>query len=228
MTRTPEDSTRWLIVGLGNPEKKYAANRHNVGFHVLDRIAAKTGVSITDRRFQGWFGRAAVGRRTMLLLKPTTFMNDSGAAAAQAARFYKIAPAQVVVVYDDIDLAFARLRLRAGGSHGGHRGVESVIDALGTRAFPRLRLGVGRPPAGMDPIAHVLSDFLPSERPAIEKTIEEAVAAALSLVAEGLEKTMTRFNRRAVPAPPDSSPETSAKLRHSGESRNPEGVCNET
>ena len=201
MTRTPEDPSRWLIVGLGNPEKKYAANRHNVGFHVLDRIAAKTGASITDRRFRGWFGRAVVGRQTMLLLKPTTFMNDSGASAAQAARFYKIAPAQVVVVYDDIDLAFARLRLRAGGSHGGHRGVESVIDALGTRAFPRLRVGVGRPPAGMDPIAHVLSDFLPSERPAIEKTIEEAVAAALSLVAEGLEKTMTRFNRRTAAAP---------------------------
>ena len=200
MNRTPEDPTRWLIVGLGNPEKKYAANRHNVGFHVLDRIAAKTGVSITDRRFQGWFGKAAVGQHAMLLLKPTTFMNASGAAVAQAARFYKIAPEQIAVAYDDIDLEFARLRLRAGGSHGGHRGVESVIDTLGTRAFPRLRIGVGRPPTGVDPIDYVLSDFSPDEQPEIEKTIEQAVEAALSLVSEGLAKTMTRFNSRAKAA----------------------------
>ena len=200
MNRTPEDPTRWLIVGLGNPEKKYAANRHNVGFHVLDRIAAKTGVSITDRRFQGWFGKAAVGQHAMLLLKPTTFMNASGAAVAQAVRFYKIAPEQIAVAYDDIDLEFARLRLRAGGSHGGHRGVESVIDTLGTRAFPRLRIGVGRPPTGVDPIDYVLSDFSPDEQPEIEKTIEQAVEAALSLVSEGLAKTMTRFNSRAKAA----------------------------
>ena len=103
MTLTPEDPTRWLIVGLGNPEKKYTANRHNVGFHVLDRLAAKTGVSITDRRFQGWFGKAAVGQHAMLLLKPTTFMNASGAAIAKAANYYKIPSENVAVVYDDID-----------------------------------------------------------------------------------------------------------------------------
>ncbi len=200
MTLNSEEPTRWLIVGLGNPENKYAANRHNVGFHVLDRLAAKTGVSIADRRFQGWFGKATVDQHTMLLLKPTTFMNASGGAVAAAARFYKIAPDRVAVVYDDIDLEFARLRLRAGGSHGGHRGVESVIDALGARTFPRVRIGVGRPPAGIDPIAHVLSDFLPAEQPDIEKTIEQAVAAALSLVTAGLDKTMTRFNSRATPA----------------------------
>lgn len=200
MNLTPEDPTRWLIVGLGNPEKKYAANRHNVGFHVLDRIADKTGVSITDRRFQGWFGKAVVKRHTMLLLKPTTFMNASGEAVAQAARFYKIPPEQIAVVYDDIDLEFARLRLRAGGSHGGHRGVESVIAALGTRAFPRIRIGVGRPPSGVDPIAFVLGDFLPEEQPEIEKTIEQAVEAAFSLVTVGLPTTMTRFNSRATAA----------------------------
>ncbi len=197
MSQTPEDPSRWLIIGLGNPEKKYAANRHNVGFHVLDRLAAKVGASITDRRFQGWFGRAAVGPHTMLLLKPTTFMNASGEAVAKAANFYKIPPAQVAVVYDDIDLAFPRLRMRAGGSHGGHRGVESVIAALGTRDFPRVRIGVGRPPSGIDPIEHVLSDFAPDEQPEIEKTIDRAVEAALSLVTAGLDKTMTLFNSRA-------------------------------
>ena len=213
MNRTPEDPTRWLIVGLGNPEKKYTANRHNVGFHVLDRLAAKTGVSITDRRFQGWFGKAAVGQHAMLLLKPTTFMNASGAAVAKAANYYKIPSENVAVVYDDIDLEFARLRIRAGGSHGGHRGVESVIEALGTRTFPRLRIGVGRPPGGMDPIDYVLSDFLPEEQPAIEKTIEQGVDAALSLVTEGLERTMTRFNSRTTaPARPDApkEPQTAA------------------
>ncbi len=205
MILNSEEPSRWLIVGLGNPERKYAANRHNVGFHVLDRLAAKAGVSITDRRFQGWFGKATVDQHTMLLLKPTTFMNASGDAVAQAARFYKIAPENIAVVYDDIDLEFARLRLRAGGSHGGHRGVESVIDALGTRGFPRVRIGVGRPPAGIDPIAHVLSDFLPEEQPDIERTIEQAVAAALSLVTFGLDKTMTRFNSRAPAAREPSS-----------------------
>lgn len=197
MTNTPEEPARWLIVGLGNPEKKYAANRHNVGFHVLDRLAAKAGVSITDRRFQGWFGKAAVGQHTLLLLKPTTFMNASGEAVAQAARFYKVTPENIAVVYDDIDLEFPRLRIRAGGSHGGHRGVESVIAALGTRDFPRVRIGVGRPPAGVDPIEHVLSNFSPEEQPEIEKTIDQAVEAALSLVTVGLSKTMTHFNSRA-------------------------------
>ena len=196
MSQASKEPTRWLIVGLGNPEKKYAANRHNAGFHVLDCIAAKTGVSITDRRFQGWIGRAAVGPHAMLLLKPTTFMNASGEAVAKAANFYKIPAGQVAVVYDDIDLEFARLRLRAGGSHGGHRGVESVIAALGTRDFPRVRIGVGRPPAGVDPIEYVLSDFSPDEQPEIAKTIDQAVEAALSLVTEGLDKTMTRFNSR--------------------------------
>lgn len=207
MTSTPEEPHRWLIVGLGNPEKKYAANRHNVGFHVLDRIADKTGVSITDRRFQSRFGKALVARHTMLLLKPATFMNASGAAVAQAARFYKIAPENVAVVYDDIDLEFARLRLRAGGSHGGHRGVESVITALGTRAFPRVRIGVGRPPSGVDPIQFVLGDFSADEQPEIAKTIDQAVEAALSLVSEGLEKTMTRFSRRATVAAESSAGE---------------------
>ena len=144
----------------------------------------------------------------MLLLKPTTFVNASGEAVAQAARFYKIAPAHVAVVYDDIDLEFARLRLRAGGSHGGHRGVESVIASLGTRDFPRLRIGVGRPPSGVDPMAHVLGDFTPAEQPGIDETIEEAVAAGLNLVTEGLAKTMTRFNRRpALAAEPDACEE---------------------
>ena len=196
MSQQSEESTRWLIVGLGNPEKKYAANRHNVGFHVLDRLAVKAGVSITDRRFQGWFGKASVGPHSMLLLKPTTFMNASGEAVAKAASFYKVPVKHVAVVYDDIDLAFPRLRLRAGGSHGGHRGVESVIAALGTRDFPRVRIGVGRPPSGVDPIAHVLSDFAPEEQPEIEKTMDQAVEAALSLVRDGLDKTMTRYNKR--------------------------------
>ncbi len=200
MSQTSEEPTRWLVVGLGNPEKKCAANRHNVGFHVLDRLAAKTGVSITDRRFQGWFGKAAVGPHSLLLLKPTTFMNASGEAVAKAANFYKVPTRQVAVVYDDIDLEFPRLRLRAGGSHGGHRGVESVIAALGTRDFPRVRIGVGRPPAGVDPIAHVLSDFAPAEQPEIEKTIDQAVEAALSLVTAGLAKTMTLFNSRTKAA----------------------------
>lgn len=200
MSQTSEEPTRWLVVGLGNPEKKYVANRHNVGFHVLDRLAVKAGVSITDRRFQGWFGKASVGPHALLLLKPTTFMNASGEAVAKAANFYKVPAKQVAVVYDDIDLEFPRLRLRAGGSHGGHRGVESVIAALGTRDFPRVRIGVGRPPSGVDPIAHVLSDFAAEEQPEIEKTIDQAVEAALSLVTAGLDKTMTLFNSRAKAA----------------------------
>lgn len=213
MTRTQEDPTRWLIVGLGNPEKKYTGNRHNVGFHVIDGLAAKAGVSVTDRRCHGLFGRAGAGQHALLLLKPTTFMNDSGKAVSAAARFYKIPPEHIAVIYDDIDLEFARLRLRAGGSHGGHRGVESVIAALGTRDFPRIRIGVGRPPAGVDPIAHVLSDFAAHEQPDIEKTIDLAVDAALSLATAGLDKTMTRFNSRAPsPAPPDPAkePQTAA------------------
>jgi PTH1 family peptidyl-tRNA hydrolase len=208
MPANSDNSTPWLFVGLGNPERKYAANRHNVGFHVLERLAAKTGVSIADRRYEGLFGKATVGQRPVLLLKPTTFMNASGKAVVKAANFYKVAREQIVVVYDDIDLEFARLRIRLGGSHGGHRGVESVIDELGTRDFVRLRIGVGRPPAGMDPIAHVLSNFAPEEEPDIEKTIEKTVEAALSLVAEGLEKTMTLFNSRPkAPAQPKSGKE---------------------
>lgn len=184
-----------IIVGLGNPGARYAATRHNVGYQVVDRLAAAHGLSFSQRRFKALLAIGEVLGQRVVLAKPETYMNASGEAVGPLVRWYRCALEDLLIIYDDLDLPLGRLRLRAGGSAGGHRGVESIIAALGASAFPRLRLGIGRPPAAMDPAAYVLLPFDPDEQPVVADMLERAQAAVECWLREGLAAAMNRYNR---------------------------------
>ena len=184
-----------LVVGLGNPEPRYARNRHNLGFRVLDALAARMGVEWA-RKFDGLFGQGSLDGAKVLLLKPQTFMNRSGDSVAPAARFFKLGPAELWVAHDELDLELGRIQLKQGGGNGGHNGLRSIEAALGSRDFGRLRLGIGRPPAGWDPADYVLSDFDRSEEEQVEAEVQSALAALTAVVSEGTQKAMNQHNRR--------------------------------
>ncbi len=181
-----------LVVGLGNPGERYERTRHNVGFRVVEHLAGDE----SWKDFKQGPGRFA-RRGSLLLAEPLTYMNDSGRFVQPFAAFYKIEPAELLVVYDDIALPFGKLRLRPDGSAGGHNGMKSLIGTLGTDKFPRLRFGVGPQPAGVDSAAWVLQRFASAEEKALPELVEEAGAAALTAVEDGLEKAMNRFNAAA-------------------------------
>ncbi len=183
-----------LIVGLGNPGRRYAGNRHNVGFQVLDRLAGAHGLAFTRRQSNALVATGEIAGRAVVLAKPQTYMNDSGRAVAPLVRFYQVEPGDLLVVYDDLDLPFGTLRLRPEGGAGGHHGMESIIAALSRQDFPRLRIGIGRPPGRMDPIAYVLQDFDRQEQEFLPELYDRAVAAIESFLSEGVVLTMSRHN----------------------------------
>lgn len=198
-----------LLVGLGNPGRQYADTRHNVGWMILDRLAAATGARFAPEK--KW--RAEVARAGDLwLVKPQTYMNLSGEAVGAVASFYRIPPAACLALFDDKDLPFGVLRLREGGSAGGHNGVKSLIAHFGTQEFPRLRFGIGaggrdRP----DAVGHVLGGFTPEERALLEKRLDRAVEALNYTARHGFPKAMNHFNRPEPdfpPAPPPPAPPT--------------------
>lgn len=183
----------YLIVGLGNPGPRYERHRHNVGFQCLDRVARAYDIAVTRTRFRARIGEGRLAGRRVVLLKPQTFMNDSGLAVAPAARWYKVPPERILVIYDDLDLPLGRLRLRPGGSSGGHRGIESIIVELGRSDFARARVGIGRPEFG-DPVDYVLNDFSREQEPIIEETRELVVRAVACFVEEGIREAMNAYN----------------------------------
>jgi PTH1 family peptidyl-tRNA hydrolase len=189
-------------VGLGNPGRKYERNRHNAGFHCLDRLAGVHRLAFDTKRDKAEVALGRVAGRRVVLAKPQTFMNDSGQAVGPLARFYKVEPGQVLVIYDELDLPQGTLRLRPSGSAGGHRGMLSIIEHLGTRNFPRLRVGIGRPPGRMPPKAYVLQDYGADEWAVMEEVYDRAVAAVESFILDGIAEAMNRFNVRP-PACPD-------------------------
>jgi PTH1 family peptidyl-tRNA hydrolase len=185
-----------LVVGLGNPGPRYAATRHNVGFRVVDRLAARGGIRLDRERFGGRFGRGALAGHDVALLEPLTWMNLSGDAVAEAVAELPVGAPQddLLIVLDDVDLPFGRLRLRPGGGAGGHRGLEHVIECLRTRELPRLRFGIGRPEGDGDTRDWVLAPFSPEEERALDEHLPraaEAIEVALSL---GLAAAMNRYN----------------------------------
>jgi PTH1 family peptidyl-tRNA hydrolase len=184
-----------LIVGLGNPGPKYAANRHNVGFRCLKRLAAGHDLAFDKRQSQARVALGAIHGQRVILAQPQTFMNESGRAAVPLARFYKVELERMLVVYDDLDLPLGAVRLRPEGGSGGHKGMQSIIEHLGDQNFPRLRIGIGRPPGQMDPAAYVLQNFSAEEEPLLEETLERAVAAIETWLREGIEPAMSRHNR---------------------------------
>ncbi|MGH2348560.1 MAG: aminoacyl-tRNA hydrolase [bacterium] len=185
-----------LIVGLGNPGRRYRGTRHNVGWEVIDLLARRwrTAVSVED----GWslVARAAVDGRRVLLAKPQTYVNVSGVAVAALRRRHRVSLGDVLLVVDDLDLPLGRIRLRARGTHGGHNGLRAVIEALGSEEFSRLRIGIGRPPAGVEAAEFVLTRVAGDERPVLDAALERAVEALEMAVTEGPAAAMNRYNTR--------------------------------
>jgi PTH1 family peptidyl-tRNA hydrolase len=192
-----------LVVGLGNPGPEYEATRHNVGFLVVERLAARHGIALAfDKRLFGRFGRGRIAGVETGVLEPQTFMNRSGRAVRAAIEAHPLDPAsELVVVYDDLDLPFGRLRLRPSGGAGGHNGLTDVAESLGRSDFARLRCGIGRPPAGVDPVDHVLAPFTAEEAASLAPYLERAADAIEAVLAEGVGAAMNRFNRDPSPAP---------------------------
>jgi len=190
----PDDrGERFLIVGLGNPGRNHAFNRHNVGFMAVDKLALDQGIDLRRVQSKAIVGNGRLAERAIILAKPQTFMNLSGEAVGGLASFYRIPPSAVLVIYDELDIPFGVIRLREKGGAGGHNGMRSIIQHLGND-FPRLRLGIGRPPGRMDPAAYVLQDFGRDELPLVSEMLATAGQAIASFVRDGIELTMSRFN----------------------------------
>lgn len=184
----------WMLVGLGNPGTEYQDTRHNAGFRVLDVLAGRTGASGFRDKMGAELGEGRIGKERVLLCKPMEFMNTSGQAVVRVAQFWKIEPARTVVVYDDLDLAFGRLKLGAGGGHGGHNGMRSLLGEWGSGDFHRVRFGIGRPPAGHDPVGYVLGRFSAAESRELPALLDLAAQATESIVTDGITVAMNKFN----------------------------------
>ncbi|XP_014504271.1 peptidyl-tRNA hydrolase, chloroplastic-like [Vigna radiata var. radiata] len=194
-SKEKKENLPWLIVGLGNPGKKYAATRHNVGFEMVDAIAEAEGISMNTVSFKALFGKGLIGDVPVILAKPQTFMNSSGESVGAIVSYYKITLKQVLVIFDDLDLPFAKLRLLPKGGHGGHNGMKSVINHFkGNTAFPRLRIGIGRPPGRMDPVPFVLRRFNKQERQELSFILQDGIEALRILLLEGFDKSATFVN----------------------------------
>ena len=183
-----------LIVGLGNPGRRYRDTPHNAGFLVCDRFAEGHHMGEASTKFQGSFRRGRFGRHDVALLKPETYMNLSGESVAEAVRYLPIEGEDVILVFDDMDLPSGRIRIRPGGGAGGHNGIQSVIDHLGTRDFPRVRVGVGRPPQKGGAVRHLLGKLLSENRKTFLDTVDLAVAALDTVLEEGVDEAMNRYN----------------------------------
>ncbi len=183
-----------LIVGLGNPGREYRANRHNVGFMLLDRLAAELGARFTRKQSNALVTGAPAGEHTLALAKPQTYMNLSGGPVASLVKFYRLPLERLLVCYDELDLPVGAIRLRAEGGTAGHNGMRSISQSLGTQAFPRLRIGIGRPSAGKPGAGYVLSDFRGEDAEVMDLTLNQAVEAVLLFVNEGLVAAMNRYN----------------------------------
>ena len=183
-----------LVVGLGNPGLKYAQTRHNFGFMVIEELVRRHGVTLTAGSFSALSGSVRINGEKVILLMPQTFMNNSGRAVGPAANYYRIAPEDILVIYDDLDLALGEVRLRAKGSAGGHNGMKSIIAALGTQEFARLRLGIDRPTHSEGVINYVLSNFPKADQPLVEEVITTAADAAELWITDGVTVAMSKFN----------------------------------
>jgi PTH1 family peptidyl-tRNA hydrolase len=185
-----------LILGLGNPGRGYHWTRHNVGFLLLDGLANKHRIEVTRRGMKSYYGRGRIGSEEVILAKPQTFMNLSGEAARRLLQFFKIPTENLVVLHDDLDLPWGRLRIRVRGSHGGHKGIESIIETLADDGFVRFKMGIGRPGRpGQDPADFVLEPLVGGEREEFKKMVEGHVEALEILILEGPQKAMSRYHK---------------------------------
>ena len=189
----PTGNDKFLIVGLGNTGRKYQRNRHNVGFMVVDRLAELHGIGMSRVQNKALVGNGRIANQSVILAKPQTMMNLSGDAVGPIANYYNIPPANVLVIYDELDLPLGTIRLRKKGGAGGHNGMKSIINHLGNE-FPRLRLGISRPPGRMPPAAYVLQDFGKEDEPIVVELIDTAVKAVTTFLTDGINLAMSRHN----------------------------------
>lgn len=189
-----------LIVGLGNPGPKYLWTRHNAGFMVLDRLAHAIGASVTRKSFSGVFGEGAWHGERLLLLKPQTYMNLPGRSVAEALRFHKLPLCDTIVIHDDLDIPFGRVKVKEGGGHGGHNGLRSLVQELGGAGFVRVRVGIGRPVHG-DVVNYVLTNFSQDEMADLAHLLDGTLDLLESLLTAGLPKTMSLYNNKDLLAP---------------------------
>jgi PTH1 family peptidyl-tRNA hydrolase len=184
----------FLIAGLGNPGREYRETRHNIGFMIIDKLCKDVGVSLSRVQSKALVAVANAEGSKLVLAKPQTFMNLSGQSVGGLCRFYKVPPCQLMVTHDDLDLPLGTIRIRPGGGSAGQKGVASIIQQLGTQDFPRLRLGIGRPPGQMDPAAYVLQRFTKQEQELVDAVLDRAVAAVRTFIRDGLDTAMNLFN----------------------------------
>jgi len=184
----------FLIVGLGNPGREYKDNRHNVGFMLVDRLMVRFDASMNRLQAKALVTSLTYEGKKLILAKPQTYMNLSGQSIQGLARFYKIPLENMIVAHDDLDLPFGTIRIRPGGGPGGQRGVASTIERLGSKGFPRLRIGIGRPPGRMDPADYVLQNFARSDFPLLSEILDRAADAVMTFVLEGLNPAMNKLN----------------------------------
>jgi PTH1 family peptidyl-tRNA hydrolase len=189
-----DDNRRRIIAGLGNPGRQYERTRHNIGFMAVDALARKHGLTFDKMMSKGMVALGEIARVKVALVKPQTFMNVSGQCVGPVLKFYKSTAEDLLVLYDELDLPSGQLRMRKGGSAGGHNGMKSIIQTIGTQEFPRLRLGIGRPPGRMDPAAYVLQNFDAGEQADVSELIDRSVAAVELWLTSGIDMAMNRAN----------------------------------
>lgn len=195
--KSEEETVMYIIAGLGNPTKKYEKTRHNIGFDAIDAIAEEYHISMNEVKFRSVCGSGIIDGRKILLMKPQTFMNNSGEAIGAALHFYKLdAASQLLVIYDDISLAPGNLRIRQKGSAGGHNGIKSLIAHAGTQEFARIKIGVGTKPEGWVLADYVLSRFSKEDRVLVEDAVKDAVAAVGMIVAGDAAQAMNCYNKK--------------------------------
>ncbi len=189
----------YIIVGLGNPTMKYAKTRHNVGFDTIDMISKKYKIKIKKRGFKAQYGEGHIGNEKVVLVKPMTFMNNSGEAVKEIVDYYKIDPTkELIIIYDDLSLDVGTIRIRLKGSAGGHNGIKSIIKYLGTQEFPRVKVGIGAVPEGGDIINHVLGKFPREDRRDIKKVFEVLTDVIEFMICESMEKSMSKYNGKCI------------------------------
>lgn len=188
------ESVMKLVVGLGNPTIKYDKTRHNVGFEVIDELADKYNIALDTMKHKGMYGKGKIDGQSVILLKPMTFMNLSGESVALVSKYYKVAPEDIIVIYDDINLDVGRLRIREKGSAGGHNGMKNIIAHLGTEEFPRIRVGVGMKPPRMDLADYVLSHFSEDEQALMNQGYDKACEALKLLLLDEIPQAMNQYN----------------------------------
>ena len=186
----------YLIAGLGNPTREYEKTRHNVGFEAIDILADKAGTTVTEKKHKALYGKGYIGGQKVILAKPQTYMNLSGESIREIADFYKIEPENIIILCDDINLSEGQLRIRLMGSAGGHNGLKNIISHLGTQEFPRIRIGVGEKPRGMDLADYVLGRFPKEQQAVMEEAYRDAAEAACMMIEDGADAAMNHYNRK--------------------------------